>query len=496
MLTTLGALTLILAADLVRARNQLEQFGQTFLQHVSDRALVSETAVEGFAAFVASMDELNHDKAGEYARNLLKRYPFLYMFEIARRVPHSEREALESTLAQRYPGFRIKHFSYESDRVWRGAAPATYYYPLVFQEPLLDGEENLLGLDIHSGEHLKIAMQTSSRRGEPVATYPFDLAEGGRGYVLHRPVRGDDLDSSGAVSDAPVYVLLALKSHMLFSDLSTRPARVDLRLLHREIDTDNEVLVSPAQAASAVEQLLLPIFRDRRTLNLDSQPFVLELEWQLGWGDLRLSTMLGVLLGSLLLFVAVRTYAEQYIHDKFLALEKEGRLYQLANFDSLTGLANRNHLIDFLESALARAQRHGHQLAVLFIDVNEFKAINDTYGHSVGDSVLVEVARRLSQELREDDLLARYGGDEFVWVSADSKEDPDLDGLITRLKRSLRQPVVTGKKPLAISISIGSAVFPVHGANIASLFDVADEGMYRDKRGASAGACTDAEPRG
>ena len=108
--------------------------------------------------------------------------------------------------------------------------------------------------------------------------------------------------------------------------------------------------------------------------------------------------------------------------------------------------------------------------------------MNDTYGHSMGDQVLVEVARRLSGELREDELLARYGGDEFVWVSTDSKEDLELDGLIARLKAAFGQDLVIRQTTLTIGISIGSALFPTHGSNMTALFDVADEDMYRDKR--------------
>ena len=442
--------------------------------------------MEGFAAFVASMDELDHDKASAYARNLLQRYPFLYMFEVAIRVPHAEREATERLLARRYPGYSIKRFSYESNRVWQRAPDAAYYYPLVFQEPLLKDEENLLGLDIHSSEHLKIAMEASLKHGQPVATTPFELAEGGKGYVLHRPV--NEGDPAAVDSAAPAaYVLLALKSRRSFSGLHERPAGVSLRLLHRELSTANEVLVLPAQSVSGLEQLLLPVFHDRRIMDLTSQPFALELQWQIGWGDLSLSTMAAILFGSLLMFFAVRSYAKQYIRGELLALETEGRLYELANFDSLTGLANRNHLIDFIESALARAQRHGHQVAILFIDVNGLKAVNDTYGHSMGDQVLVEVARRLSAELREDELLARYGGDEFVWVSTDSKEDLELDSLIARLKAAFGQGLVIRQTTLTIGISIGSALFPTQGNNMTALFDVADEDMYRDKRRSKGG---------
>lgn len=484
-LLTLGILAAIVLADLNRAHDELERLGRSFLQHVSDRALVSETAIEGFAAFIASMDEFDQDKAKAYADRLLRRYPFLYMLEVARRTPRAQRARIETELAVRYPGFQIKQFSYESDRAWASAGQAEYYYPIIFQHPFFGSDDDIVGLDIHSSEVLKVAMAMSFQRGEPVATRPFDLAEGGRGYVLHRPVQYLPGEPPSAF-EAPAYVLLALKSDRLFSQLASRPGRMAVRLSHREMDPDQEfsrVLVLPADPATAAERLLLPRFRDQQSLALDSQPFMLDVEWQLGWSDLSLGYMAGVILVSLMMFIAVRGYAEQYIRSEFQALEREGRLYELANFDSLTGLANRSHLMDFLESALARAQRHRHHLVILFIDVDGFKAINDTYGHATGDLVLAQVAGTLSQELREDELLARFGGDEFVWVSADSEEVVMLDGLIMRLKRRFEQPIAAERHEFRVTISIGAAIFPEDGKNISALFEAADRAMYRDKRG-------------
>ena len=179
-LATLGILSFILVSDLNRAEAELDVLGDSYIQHLSDRALISETAIEGFAAFIDSMDEFDHSKAKAYVSKLLERYPFLYMFEVARRVSDTDRATVETDLAVEYPGFYIKEFSYGSDRSWRPAEQPSFYYPLVFQEPLLEGE-NLIGLDIHSSGFLKLAMENSFERGEPVATQPFELAEGGLG---------------------------------------------------------------------------------------------------------------------------------------------------------------------------------------------------------------------------------------------------------------------------------------------------------------------------
>jgi diguanylate cyclase (GGDEF)-like protein len=487
---TVVAIVALLFTDLHRASARLDLIGKNFLQHVSDRALVSETAVEGFSAFVASMEEFDHEQAKGYARVLLDRYPFLYMFEVADRVSHDDRDAAEQFLGSRYPGFQIKRFAYDAERTWQAMEPADYYYPLVFQEPLLDGPANVVGLDLHSSDFLKAAMRASFLRGEPVATHPFDLVEGVRGYVLHRSVGHLGRRPPGAF-DSGEYALLALQSETLFAGLRAAPARVAVRLFHSAFEHDDpagDVLSVAAKPVSASAALLLPRHEVEYTLDLASQPLVLRLQWQLGWADLSLPLMAGVLVGSALLLWGVRSYAQRFIGDELAALEYEGKLYELANFDALTGLANRNRLMDFLEAGLARARRHKTQLAVLFIDLDGFKSVNDSYGHATGDLVLVEVAQRLGQHLREDELLARYGGDEFVWVTAGAEQAPDLEGLVARLRAEFSQPFVARRTPVQLGVSVGCAVFPRDGRNIAALFEVADAAMYRQKRQGAA-AC-------
>ncbi len=481
---TAGVLVGLLATDLGRARLELEQLGDLYLRHVADRALVSETAIEGFAAFVAALESPDYDRTQAYARTLLGRYPFLYMFEVAARVSDADRVAFEHRMAERHPGFRIRHFSYGSDRSWEPVEPSAFYYPLVFQEPLLSGPANLIGLDIHSGAFLRQAMQSSFVRGQSVATHPFDLAEGGRGYVLHRSVDHLALRPPNAF-EAAEYALLALRSEELFSALFDPPAGIAVRLMHGDFDIDDprgEIMSLPASAASRLEAWLLPRFSVLRRLQLNSQPFQLGLEWQLAWRDLSLAAMLVVIVGSVVLFWGVRGYARQYIASELNALENEGRLYQLANFDPLTGLANRNRLVDFLEGALARARRHELQLAVLFIDLDRFKAVNDAHGHATGDLILVEVAQRLSRHLREEELLARYGGDEFVWVSSGTARAPTLDGLLMRLRGEFTRPFTAGTVSLRLGMSVGHAVYPADGKNIAALLEAADAEMYRAKR--------------
>lgn len=161
---------------------------------------------------------------------------------------------------------------------------------------------------------------------------------------------------------------------------------------------------------------------------------------------------------------------------------KQKHLFGLAHFDQLTGLPNRTLLLDRLNQAISVSNRASRAISLLFIDLDGFKPVNDTYGHSIGDRLLKEVAERLLTCLRDGDTAARLGGDEFVVILLES----DLDRAITvahRILGTLRVPYEFGKKTISsVSASIGIAEYPVHADELDSLMTAADNAMYLAKK--------------
>lgn len=158
----------------------------------------------------------------------------------------------------------------------------------------------------------------------------------------------------------------------------------------------------------------------------------------------------------------------------------EGRLAHQATHDPLTGLPNRSLLEDRLGRSLAALRRDLRSVTVVFLDLDGFKAVNDTYGHAAGDAVLVEVARRLRQVTRDVDTVARLGGDEFVLV-CDALDAASTDGLLARIDEALHDPVGIGAVEVRVRSSVGVAVESV-GCSTDELIARADRSMYRDKR--------------
>ncbi len=162
---------------------------------------------------------------------------------------------------------------------------------------------------------------------------------------------------------------------------------------------------------------------------------------------------------------------------------KEHELRTLAHYDALTGLPNRVLFADRLQQGMAQARRHNLRLAVVYIDLDELKPVNDTFGHEAGDMLLIETAERLQQSLREEDTLARMGGDEFTAIILNIDNEADLERLLSRMLVAVAEPVWAGDHQVEISASIGYTVFPqqteIDGDQ---LLCQADQAMYQAKR--------------
>ena len=157
--------------------------------------------------------------------------------------------------------------------------------------------------------------------------------------------------------------------------------------------------------------------------------------------------------------------------------------------DLLTGLPNRTLFNDRLEHGLAQATRHGWTLAVMFVDLDDFKTINDSYGHYAGDVVLQTIANRLRGSTRNDDTVSRHGGDEFLYLLMEVKDERDVTVIAGKLIEAIQAPchLVVGGHSISQSIhaSIGISLFPKHGATAEILINQADGAMYEAKRNRS-----------
>lgn len=165
----------------------------------------------------------------------------------------------------------------------------------------------------------------------------------------------------------------------------------------------------------------------------------------------------------------------------------EERIHYLATHDPLTGLANRAKFLDQMNTSLLLAIRHRTRFALLNLDLDHFKEVNDSLGHAAGDAVLIEAANRMQQSLRASDLLARQGGDEFMILVHDVSSVADAQAVADKIHKAMGRPFRIDGHERTLGVSIGIALYPDDGTDIETLSRHADDGMYRNKNAQRSG---------
>lgn len=174
----------------------------------------------------------------------------------------------------------------------------------------------------------------------------------------------------------------------------------------------------------------------------------------------------------------------QLVRSLRYAIERkrlEETIKRMAHHDALTNLPNRALLDDRLVVALAHARRNKEMLAVLYLDLDGFKAVNDTHGHTIGDQLLKDVAKRLTDLLRDEDTVARMGGDEFTLLLTEIKQKEDAAKVADKILNAVKEPLTLGTHTLNITTSVGIALYPSDGEDAETLLRNADTAMYKVK---------------
>jgi diguanylate cyclase (GGDEF)-like protein len=193
-----------------------------------------------------------------------------------------------------------------------------------------------------------------------------------------------------------------------------------------------------------------------------------------------LSVALLVGIGTLPLFYATLLREIEHANKDLAALAEKAS--HAASHDPLTGLANRRVFFDRLQHTIEIARRHGTLVGVVFIDLDGFKYVNDTFGHAAGDELLRQIAQRLDTTLRRADTVARYGGDEFVVLLEDLRDDRDLKSAVRRAASVFAKPYLLNGEQYRTRGSVGVSVFPRDGEDAQTLVQRADRAMYEAKK--------------
>ncbi|WP_166668828.1 diguanylate cyclase domain-containing protein [Thiohalophilus thiocyanatoxydans] len=473
----------IINSELREREQQFQHSGDALFQQISNWAEINASVIEGFASLLASSRQHEWRQLREYAQRILQRYPHIHTFEIAREVSDDNLAEFIADMRENIdPGFRLARFDFTEKRQWLNVVPRESYYPIVFMEPMQADNRAILGLDLGAHRLFREALHQSRLMNIPVASLPFTLIEGERGFLLHRTVRQDVTESQQPAQ----FAILSVKTNEMIPAQLVQRDDLMARLYHRDYNSDlndTELYYQSGRRAGAVESRLFPRLKYERMITNPGQPFALTIEKQIGFGDINTGLIAAVLVIGTISFWVVLLFSRLHHRHEMERLQYESRLYHLANNDSLTGLANRNFLLERLRQVLAGAKRRGDRFAVVFMDMNNFKAINDEFGHASGDELLRKVAQRFKDCTREEDTVCRYQGDEFIILLEGGSGHEEIKQIREKLVKCLEAPFIINGHEVYAGVSIGVAVFPDDGESIENLLHVADQNMYREKSG-------------
>ncbi|MEY2953130.1 MAG: hypothetical protein RLZZ401_1217 [Pseudomonadota bacterium] len=469
------------------AMAKLESRSNEIQKSIQDRMNAYEQILRGGAGLIASMPQVTRERWASYVRyiDIEKNYRGVQGIGYAAYVPADARDAFVDAMREGgFAGYTI-----------RPPGERTEYAPVSYLEPRTERNLRAHGFDMWSEPTRRDAMQRSRDSGKPAVTSRLKLASepdasAAFGFLLYVPVYDINLPLD-TVAQRRAALRGFVNSPFRFDDLlrgvlGTSDEAIGLTLYDGLTEAPDTQLLEarsvagrgPSEGPGAmpsvrVKTTAMAVHDHHWTLAF-SAPSIVDphdlaaTRWMLVSG-LTISALLGALTFALSKRVLMIRTSEQHY-------------FRLANFDSLTGLPNRAMFQDRLQRSVLQAGQEGRSFALLFIDVDHFKDVNDSLGHQVGDILLQALASRLQASVHEGDMVARLGGDEFTIILSDLSDNDSAGRWAQTLLDQLKEPIDLPGKSLSTAVSIGVTIYPDDGTQTSDLLRNADQAMYAAKR--------------
>ncbi|CAN7467845.1 MULTISPECIES: sensor domain-containing diguanylate cyclase [Pseudomonas] len=480
---------LLLKSETQRRETRFAEYVQNISGIVRNQLDTNEAVLAGFSAFLQAVDQSDNEAAARYAAAVMSAYPHLYMLEAARAVPLAEQSAFEAMLRRTWrPDFTLKDFPTLTRQPARHQAFLRETWPVLFMYPVLAQANAIYGVRLETVDYLSYALARTYNNPKPVVSPVFTMYEGGDAFILmqsvSRPERVRESSRPNFFGSTMVALLLVRTGSLLDAVIHANvDPQVNIRaVLQTAAGTESHVFATGRGQAGFVDRFFLPLLEEQVEIHSASQPMTLLFERQLRLADVLSgqTLLLLVLLGASFILIPL------LLIRHFKALERAEVEHQrstyLATHDVLTDLPNRYLFADRFDQALTHWKLDRVAFAVLLIDLDHFKDINDHFGHEVGDQVLRALASRMLGATRTGDTVARYGGDEFVVLVTDLDDPENAEIKASKMLEAIGQSIITSAGEISLSCSIGIALCPLHGQTLDTLLKAADQAMYGVKQ--------------
>lgn len=458
------------------AQQKFSHKSEELYQGLNQMFAINETILDGFAAFLADVGMQDPERARFYTRTIMNRYPHLYMFQAAQRIAAEDVVEFEKRMDATLPdnrNIRVRRFVFGQGVVPVNVMIPRDYYPIVFVEPEFNVDFNVLGLDISSIQFVQDAMFTALNTTLASISQPFELSDGSPAFVMIKP------SILPGQSTPDQYALIVVKSADVFK---SEPFTHDGMQLYVANEKDEPIIFKKSPSISQLEAKLFPELEEHKTIALGGQSIRFVLRQQLGFSHVNFPYVVFVLIAYLLIALLIHLYMKSQFEAEKLKEKSNLRLFKQANFDQLTGLANRHYFESQFIRSVASCDRRHAKAAILYIDLNDFKPINDTLGHLIGDKVLKVAASEIKQVIRSDDLACRFGGDEFIVLLENLKSPENAVRVMGSIHEQFAKITRIEDYDIVLSASIGMSIYPDDGQTLTDLVRKADKKMYENKR--------------
>jgi diguanylate cyclase (GGDEF)-like protein len=480
---------LLLRSETQRRRAQFSEYAQTVASQVGNFLDTNDAVLAGFSAFLQAVDRSDTESTSRYAAVVMSAYPHIYMIEVARAVSVADEDEVASVLRRTWqPEFHLKPFPGMDVSSPDLQTFLTETWPVMFMYPVYPQSTAIYGVRLETVPYLSHTLARTVNNTRPIASPVFEMYEGGRAYILMQSVRRAAGSGNPALPNffgSTMVALLLIKTDAfvdVIPRLSEQPLVSVSAMMKTGIDAESRIAFQQADRAGWVDRRLLPLWAERVEAKSTSQPITLEFERQLRFADLLSTETLIVLTLLLAALIAVPAALVRHFAAISTADAEHQRAAYLATHDVLTQLPNRFLLVDQFDQALEEWRRRQTQFAVLLIDLDHFKRINDQHGHAVGDQVLQVIAARMLEATGARDTVARYGGDEFVVLMPHLLDTDSAEDTAIHVLAAIEKPIVTAAGVLSVSCSVGISICPLHGQDLDGMLKSADQAMYDVKQ--------------
>ena len=470
------------------ARTRTNARVQELTVAIQNRMTAYEQVLRGGASLIATLGTLSRDQWRDYVTNLKvnDHYPGFQGIGYAEYVRSADRH--DFVQSQRRQGLT------EYDIRPPGERPE--YSPVTYLEPRSERNLKAHGFDMLSEPNRRAAMERARDTGQPAITAKLKLASESAqsasfGFLLYVPVyrdaaSPDSVEARRATLKGFVNSPFRMED-LIKSALGSNPDGLRLHIYDGETATPENLMFSSEPASPGqtgpLAQVTPPAQFHSTALNLHSRVWLIEFEIPHQHTAVIENTPEDLVpLAGLVISLLLTALTWVAMARLQLVRQSERHYHALANFDSLTTLSNRTMFQERLEECVHHSNRTGERFALLFIDLDHFKDINDTLGHHWGDKLLQQVAQRLKSGTRSADTVSRLGGDEFTVILHDMKDSEGATRVAQALLEALSRPYELEGEPYFVSASIGITLFPQDAQTSADLLKTADQAMYTAKR--------------